>query len=1805
MDPSLPADPTTILPPPTLAQMRERLPTIASPDTSTRRNRRRVPNRSQIGPHVASPLRMIEPVSTFIPPQTDAIALTTLEPQEQMNESCVLDPALTSITQESIQHNVFLEDSKEQIDVASDAEDILPTSVVTSEAPPFPDIRSSSYFRQTLQTETAVESAKISMASSEKTNQDLATEGETDDALKSDNLHNQEVRMELIEPSVDGVVVNMRGNGIIGQKDAVISTPYAVVQSSGVVMSITDQKTYPYFNTSADRLSCCGDSEDVAPANKSSNDNQLLVSGSTFDVEQDLRSLNSPPTHTIVPRTRVSRRATLNAIESESPKPVNVICSNGALKEQSETDNASEITNPYVKKPKLSSHELVTATFNKLGSMDTPDYWAENSNLQQDYESPSKGALHDNTRDIRYLHDPTASITTLPAEMTEPGGFTRLSAGPCNTDFSKGIEIGTSTVRTTLEKSVGKESCPTVSELSEGEKTASVACYEASRMEKSQPLNTQQDIINMDVIADEDQEALLPKVEPIQEDVHSIIGSAHSVALLTQRRAKSCKAIHPSRIKVSAETYALEGIYPKSGVPNGINEASNINDKSNSPLDLTSSIEVPHMSLTESVRQDSKQPDEHSSSKLKPIGHVAYYSKRFEDDPTLFPILPSASAARILGYLDTLLADELAASVGSRTRIPSYKQLILQAIRFRLLTACPELRNCTFDTDDNRTNLARFCRDLLASLPNPNYSSLPEQPKSAPKALEDVRRELLSSPPETVVGQCLDNEMYDHALYLAIVSGNSDALSAALAAFEGYVYSSIDPTLSLLYSAYATRNRQLRWSTAHDDITELKSSHFKGCSGHNLTSSTIITANANSIKERPPMLTTVEQSELYKGTGLSMDRHDGSLVSLLRSSEPGSSIRRQYATFTAADILHKIAFSYIHVLTKEERNDVLVSLLVYSREASENRYIRALLCILLGIPPIYDSYGRFCFTDLFPIEPEQSERQNSQLHVSGAWGAGGRHSRSEVSNELESFLQKLSAKNIQSVDLFTFRIHEILEYIHFRTTNIPHELFYQATKPVLLSNYGFYHSYKYDLTFPFFCHLLPYKLAFAGFLRKESRTNDTLARHGLLYTTMTYSTIEQVISRVNLSDDCMIRKDSVIVDSNTLLMKPSCLVADQRSTPINEPSAAPPDYPLGFDYPAIVAPIEYGDVFINVLRLASNYKKELRSKASISAKYIKDLMLISPEAIESIYHLQKEAYNWIEDLICEPTLRANQRTMLKQIQSMVEGIDIDCIFTSDFSNNYISYKAPWDNIRETSLIVDDIPVTRRQNTKPLLKNNNMRKRVSMGLIEKDSHDDHECSENGANVTNRSPEPSITDKGRTGMDCFCGKEPEFLFQAFMGYTGGKAKFQRCTMLHEDTSDDHNSSGRAEKQESEESSLDFGVHSEFDNESFDSDRDDATNLGKVILNVEPSGSMNVINPSVIQHNENYRSQTVTRSSLTPAPGQVYGESVTIPTTTLIKAEHERDSSVGQGSISDTHSTHSQAFTTSVIQNPSHGLPTSVEPVITSIVDNPPKFPSIAPERNRTAAPSSPTVPPGFRGKGSEVALFEQDMSSDEYSSSSEQDIVPSGRSPAPVIQIDPLSTLSREIPTQPLIIPPAPLNVTAVDVPGFSVQAIAYNTSTIPEIDTPINHDEHSNVMPSSQPLSRNNVPALISTSAPASDYSERKACQDSAPEQQDKHPQPMLFNFFKASKSKQGSDDVAVVDLKANSTGKMAYSKVYECWVTLDEKGNEIPPPVQKDPTPPPVVTASHQQFNSETSRKASVSRAANRTAASRYKLVRE
>lgn len=204
---------------------------------------------------------------------------------------------------------------------------------------------------------------------------------------------------------------------------------------------------------------------------------------------------------------------------------------------------------------------------------------------------------------------------------------------------------------------------------------------------------------------------------------------------------------------------------------------------------------------------------------------------------------------------------------------------------------------------------------------------------------------------------------------------------------------------------------------------------------------------------------------------------------------------------------------------------------------------------------------------------EQTESQAPQVYTNGTLGIGGRHAKSEVSSGLELFFQKLTTKNIQSVDLFTFRIHEILEYIHFRTTNIPHELFYQATKPVLLSNYGFYHSYKYDLTLPFFCHLLPYKLAFAGFLRKESRTNDTLARYGLLYATMAYSSIEQVISRINLSEECIMRKDSVVADGNTLLMKPSCLLTDSKSTPVNDLSITAPDYPLGFDYPAIVAPL--------------------------------------------------------------------------------------------------------------------------------------------------------------------------------------------------------------------------------------------------------------------------------------------------------------------------------------------------------------------------------------------------------------------------------------------------------------------------------------------------------------------------------------------------------------------------------------------------------------------------------------------------------
>lgn len=194
--------------------------------------------------------------------------------------------------------------------------------------------------------------------------------------------------------------------------------------------------------------------------------------------------------------------------------------------------------------------------------------------------------------------------------------------------------------------------------------------------------------------------------------IHAPLCSLQSVALSRAR-------YYPIQNHTNQRYYCTKAHRLQEGTQTGVTEASNIDEKSNSPLDLTSSIEIPHVSLTESVRQDAKQPATHASGQGKRTAHVPYYSRRFDDDPTLFPILPSASAARILGYLDSLLGEELSASSGSQRNLPSYKQLILQAIRFRLLTACPELRNCTFDTDDNRTNLARFCRDLLASLSSP------------------------------------------------------------------------------------------------------------------------------------------------------------------------------------------------------------------------------------------------------------------------------------------------------------------------------------------------------------------------------------------------------------------------------------------------------------------------------------------------------------------------------------------------------------------------------------------------------------------------------------------------------------------------------------------------------------------------------------------------------------------------------------------------------------------------------------------------------------------------------------------------------------------------------------------------------------------------------------------------------------------------------------------------------------------------------------------------------------------------------
>lgn len=69
-----------------------------------------------------------------------------------------------------------------------------------------------------------------------------------------------------------------------------------------------------------------------------------------------------------------------------------------------------------------------------------------------------------------------------------------------------------------------------------------------------------------------------------------------------------------------------------------------------------------------------------------------------------------------------------------------------------------------------------------------------------------------------------------------------------------------------------------------------------------------------------------------------------------------------------------------------------------------------------------------------------------------------------------------------------------------------------------------------------------------------------------------------------------------------------------------------------------------------------------------------------------------------------------------------------------------------------------------------VKSNNAKKQKNMAAADKDSHDERECSENGASTINRSAEPSLTDRGRLTTDYLFGKEPEFLFQAFVGCTG---------------------------------------------------------------------------------------------------------------------------------------------------------------------------------------------------------------------------------------------------------------------------------------------------------------------------------------------------------------------------------------------------------------------------------------------------
>lgn len=560
---------------------------------------------------------------------------------------------------------------------------------------------------------------------------------------------------------------------------------------------------------------------------------------------------------------------------------------------------------------------------------------------------------------------------------------------------------------------------------------------------------------------------------------------------------------------------------------------------------------------------------------------VVRYSAQFTDAPSLFPLLPSTSAVKVLAFLDDLVVEESSArrqqevlstqasqagpgSPGAQL-LPSYRLLLLLAMRHRLLVACPELRANGFDDDGgvlrafavlcsspadrpharpgggrpdaDATGLSGLCRELLVDLDDDAITATEVRDYSP---LNRIRRLIALKDFEAAMAVCLDHSLFDHAFFIASVIMQSAAggassgastgagagetpLARVMGRFVAHTLNAVDGTLAGLYDVVSADHRA-------------------------------------------------------------------------RGREPGAAQAPQADAFLEKALLNKIGLVLMLRKTKASKRQALrevVALSAACAAAPDRYYIRSLALLLLGAPLCYDDAGRLRIGDLFAYAPARAPE------------ASGDAARPRPGDEFSTFLAKLG-KASDTMTLETLRLHEVLEFVHYRSVALPTELFANLTRPVLLEPAEDGVAYA-PATLPFYPFLLPYKLAFAAYIRKAARTSELYARQGAFYNEQCLRSLA-LLSRRRPADEA----------------PPAAAAGAAPSSPAAGTGAgAAVSFPLGLSAASVARPFGAAacEEWARLSGLAQNCRKELKKTAGLSTAYINEYMGVGATAVTAIADL--------------------------------------------------------------------------------------------------------------------------------------------------------------------------------------------------------------------------------------------------------------------------------------------------------------------------------------------------------------------------------------------------------------------------------------------------------------------------------------------------------------------------------------------------------------------------------------------------------